>query len=131
MSIPLLLDENVSPALVEPLWTHGIDTIHVRNRGWLGVEDHVIWAHAMEQARTVVTMDIADFRRLALRERSHPGILTIPSGGSRAEQLDHVMTAITWASNGGVFANRLVDVSIMGEIQFEVVTSIQSNQPIG
>ena len=53
MSVPnLLLDENISPSLVEPLWSEGIDTVHIRDRGLLGVEDYMIWARAQEQGRS-------------------------------------------------------------------------------
>ena len=134
MSIPnFLLDENISPSLVRPLWAEGIDTIHVRDRGLLGAGDHVIWARAMEQVRTVVTIDLDDFICFALREKTHPGILAIPSGGSREEQLNYVMTAVTLASASGptarLFTNQCVEVSPTGDVRFEELTIFDSNKP--
>jgi hypothetical protein len=76
---------------------------------------------------TVVTIDLEDFNRLGLREKTHPGILVIPSGGTRKEQLNWVMTG--WASNGGTFANPSVAVSFTGEIEVAECTIAQSNQP--
>jgi predicted nuclease of predicted toxin-antitoxin system len=128
-----LLDENISPSLVRPLWAEGIDTIHVRDRGLLGAADSVIWARAMEQARTVVTIDLDDFVFFALREKTHPGILAIPSGGSRKEQLNYVMTAVTLASASGSnarpFTNQCVEVSLTGDVRFEELTLLDSNRP--
>ncbi|WP_369333056.1 DUF5615 family PIN-like protein [Mesorhizobium carmichaelinearum] len=34
-----LLDENISPALRNPLWERGIDTVTVRDRGLLSADD--------------------------------------------------------------------------------------------
>jgi predicted nuclease of predicted toxin-antitoxin system len=134
MSIPnLLLDENISPKLVQHLWAEGVDTIHVRDRGLLGVEDHAIWARAILEARTVVTINLVDFRRFALRAETHPGILAIPSGGSRDEQMNYVMTAVKWAltnnGNASAFTNHCVEVSVTGDIQFEEISLTSSNQP--
>jgi hypothetical protein len=77
---------------------------------------------------TVVTIDLEDFNRLGLREKTHPGILVIPSGGTRKEQLNWVMTG--WASNGGTFANPSVAVSFTGEIEVAECTIAQSNQRV-
>jgi predicted nuclease of predicted toxin-antitoxin system len=129
MSIPnFLLDENISPAIIKPLWAEGIDAIHVRDRGLLGVKDHVIWSRAMEMARIVVTIDRDDFIRFALREKAHHGILAIPSGGGRDEQLNYILTAVLFASASTCsFANHCADVSVTGDVTFTECTSLQSN----
>jgi predicted nuclease of predicted toxin-antitoxin system len=124
----LVLDENVSPSLVEPLWDQGVDTVHVRNRGMLGVADHTLWAYANAEGRTIVTINKVHFVRLAKLSILHPGVLVIPSGGTRDEQFDYVMAAIIWATStnypGSVFANRCVEVSVALEITFEDVTML-------
>jgi hypothetical protein len=48
----------------------------------------VLWARANADARTIVTINKGDFTRLAKNSIFHPGLLIIPSGGSRMEQLD-------------------------------------------
>jgi predicted nuclease of predicted toxin-antitoxin system len=124
----LVLDENISPSLVDPLWERGVDTVHVRNRGMLGVADHVIWQYANAEARTIVTINRAHFMRLAKLSMLHPGVLGIPSGGTRDEQFEHIITAVTWAASanypGSAFANRCVEVSVTLEITVEEITML-------
>lgn len=122
----LMLDENISPKLVNPLWDQGIDAIHVRNRGMLGFADHTLWEYANTEGRIIVTINKGHFMRLAKLSILHPGILVIPSGGTRDEQFDYVMTAVTWAADrnypGSAFANRYVEVSVALELTFEEMT---------
>jgi hypothetical protein len=83
----------------------------------------------MEMARVVVTIDRDDFVRLALRETEHNGILALPSGGGRDEQLNYILTAVLFASaSDSVFVNHCVDVSVTGEVTFTEATKLRSNQ---
>lgn len=122
----LILDENVSPSLVDPLWEQGVDAVHVRNRGMLGVDDHVLWTYATAKSRTVVTINKAHFVRLAKLAVAHPGVLLIPSGGNRDEQFEYVMTPVIWAANTNypvsAFANRCIEVSVTLDLMIEEVT---------
>ena len=113
MPARLILDENISPSLVDPLWEQGVDTVHVRNRGMLGVDDHVLWEYASSEGRTVVTINKAHFVRLARLSVLHPGLVIIPSGGNRDEQFEYLITSITWAttSNYPGTAFTRIDVS--------------------
>jgi hypothetical protein len=94
----------------------------------LGVADYTVWAYANREARTVVTINKVHFMHLAKLSIAQPGILAIPSGGTRQEQFDYVMAAITWAAStnypGSAFANRCVEVSVALEITFEDVTML-------
>jgi hypothetical protein len=88
------------------------------------------------EVRTVVTINKMLFMHLAKLSIAHPGILVIPSGGTREEQFAYVMAAITWAGStnypgsvrtpvdGSAFANRCVDVSVALDITFEDVTML-------
>lgn len=53
----LLLDENVSPAVVAGLAAHGHDAVHVNQVGLTGAPDAVIMLWAANQRRAVVTHD--------------------------------------------------------------------------
>ncbi len=92
----------------------------------LGVADHVIWQYASAEARTIVTINKAHFVRLAKLSILHPGILAIPSGGTRNEQFEYILAALTWAANanypGSAFANRCVEVSVTFEITIDEMT---------
>jgi predicted nuclease of predicted toxin-antitoxin system len=61
----LLLDENTSPRIVNLLWKRQVDAVHIRDRNLLGAADHEIWRFAQQEARTIVTINGRDFRRLA------------------------------------------------------------------
>jgi predicted nuclease of predicted toxin-antitoxin system len=76
----LLLDENVSPSTVRPLFAVGHDVYHLRDRGLIGQPDHVIWRRAIDESRILVTINALDFVRLAAREELHGGLVTFPSG---------------------------------------------------
>lgn len=114
-----LLDENISPSLGPRLWPYGVDAIHLRDRKLLGRADHDVWRYAVGESRTVVTTNGADFRKLAAAEALHPGLVVIPSGGRRDEQLEYVVSAVEWVgtANAGVgFMNRYVEVGCGCEI---------------
>jgi predicted nuclease of predicted toxin-antitoxin system len=95
----LLLDENTSPRIVNLLWKRQVDAVHIRDRNLLGAADHEIWRFAQQEARTIVTINGRDFRRLAKSSPEHRGIVVIPSGGSPDAQLDLIMSAVTWITS--------------------------------
>ncbi len=103
-----------------------MNTVHVRDRDLLGTEDHVLWRYAASQSRTFVTINRGDFYRLASRDIGHPGLLIIPGGSRRDEQLDCVMTAVSWArganDNINPFANRMIEVTLTGDLTVEDLT---------
>ena len=115
----LLLDENTSPRIILSLWERRIDAVHVRDRGLLGAPDHELWKLALDETRTIVTINGKDFRRLALRTEAHPGIVVIPSGGSPAAQFDFIMSAVRWVTSANTasgFTNRYLEIGEDGEI---------------
>jgi len=115
----LLLDENTSPRIIPALWKHEVDAVHVRDRNLLRAADHELWKFAMDEARTIVTINARDFRKLAQRTRAHPGIIVIPSGASSETQLKLILAAVGWVSstNSAIgFSNRYVEVNAQGEI---------------
>jgi predicted nuclease of predicted toxin-antitoxin system len=116
----LLLDENTSPRIVRSLWEQNVDAVHIRDRGLLGAPDHALWKLALEETRTIVTINGRDFRRPARSSDQHPGIVVIPSGGSPEAQLDFIMSAVRWvtasANSPGGFSNRYLEVGDSGEI---------------
>ena len=118
--ISLLLDEPVSPSLTSLFANLQIDAIALRDRGRLQAADHEVWDLAMAEDRTVVTMNGRHFRKLAMMAPRHPGVLVLPSGGSRAEQFDYVTTAIDWITLKfpimPTFANYFVEVDEAGQI---------------
>lgn len=100
----LLLDEMISPSIVDRLWGEGIDALALRDRDLLQATDHTVWNLAQSEERTVVTVNGKDFIRLASREAVHYGIVIIPNGSSRDEQFSYVMNVTNNATARDVFA---------------------------
>ena len=48
---------------------------------------------AAREGRAVTTINFADFEKLALSRKTHPGIIIIPSGGTREEQFTYIVAA--------------------------------------
>jgi predicted nuclease of predicted toxin-antitoxin system len=115
----LLLDENTSPRIVAALWEFDVDAVHIRDRGLLGAPDHELWKLARAEARTIVTVNAKDFRKLAQDSQDHPGIVVIPSGGSPDAQLNFIMAAVRWVTSANAptgFSNRYLEVGDRGEV---------------
>lgn len=60
----LLLDENISPALVRLLADIGVYSQSVPHVGLAGRPDHVVWQYALDHDFAVVTTDARDFIEL-------------------------------------------------------------------
>ena len=76
----LLLDENLSPNVAAQLQAEGVDVVHVRERGMLGATDHAVLDRAFAEERILVTMNVADFEKLAAAREIHAGIvLDVPT----------------------------------------------------
>jgi predicted nuclease of predicted toxin-antitoxin system len=110
----LLLDENISPSLVPLMWGQGFDAIAVRDRGMLRASDLTVWRRAAEENRVLVTINEADFRKFAVTTVDHPGLIVIPSGGSRQRQLEFIISAVTYVQeslpNGDPFRGLIISV---------------------
>ena len=121
----LLLDENISPNIVEELWNNDVDAVHIRDRNLLEAADHEIWRFASQESRAVVTINARDFLKLAQRSDRHAGLVVIPSGGTREAQLSFIMTAVAWvgSSNSDAgFTSRYIEVGENGEIVLTRIT---------
>ena len=116
----LLLDENVSPAIVRSLAKAGHDVYHARDRGLTGQPDQVIWRRAIDENRVLVTINARHFVRLAEREELHGGLMTFPSGSAPPEQLALIVRAIERLgadlARGRDSMNRWLDIGHDGEI---------------
>jgi predicted nuclease of predicted toxin-antitoxin system len=96
--IRVLLDENVSPSLVQKLGEKSVYAVAVPHVGSSGQPDEKIWRYAFENDFVVVTGNARDFIRL-LDVELHPGLIVLrESGLTRDEQwncirpvIDHVL----------------------------------------
>ena len=116
----LLVDEQLSPSLVERLAGKGIFAQHVAHVGLSGKSDPTVWRWAYEQDQIVVTANAGDFTTLAAEVELHPGLIVVRASGlTRDEQwawlepvIDHLAETAT------SLINRVVE--IWGEGEFDI-----------
>jgi predicted nuclease of predicted toxin-antitoxin system len=127
----VLLDEGVSPNIVTRLWKAHIDAVPLRNRSKLHAPDHQVMRTAIKEDRAVVTINEGDFTKIGARIETHPGILVIPSGGSRDEQADYIIALGDWARRNPspmhAFRDRVTEISEKGMISSKTCCSNSGN----
>lgn len=82
--IQLLIDECLTPRLVETANRFGYVAFHVLHRGWRGNADVVLLGRLREESLTLVTNNWQDFAPLLRREEIHAGAMVIPTCPARS-----------------------------------------------
>ncbi|HTT18821.1 MAG TPA: DUF5615 family PIN-like protein [Candidatus Sulfotelmatobacter sp.] len=117
----LLLDENISPALVRLLADLGVYSQSVPHVGLAGRADHAIWRYALDHDFAVVTTNARDFIEL-LDAPVHPGLIVLrESGLSRREQWERLIPVIEHVKKSGeedFLLNKLIEIT--GVRQFTI-----------
>jgi predicted nuclease of predicted toxin-antitoxin system len=75
--IAFLIDENLTPGLVEIAHARGFHAVHAVRTGLGGKKDHQIAAYAIRNGLILVTNDLGDFRKIYKRKTDHPGIILL------------------------------------------------------
>ena len=86
----LLLDENLSPALVDILGEVYPDTAHVRDFGLKSAPDPQVWAHAASGGYTIVTKD-ADFHHRSFLHGYPPKVIWIRLGNCSTHDIARLL----------------------------------------
>lgn len=113
----LLIDENLSPELVQHLAAKGVAAVHVAHIGMPGASDPEVWRYAFEHDQLVVTINAADFLYLAETVELHPGLVVLRTVGglTRAEQWAWVEPVIDrLLATGETLVNKAVVVTGKG-----------------
>jgi len=115
--VRLLVDENLSPTLVQRLVGVGVPTAHVAHCGLSGATDPVVWRYAFKHDLVVVTSNAGDFIGLAEGVELHPGLIVFRAGHlSREEQWTWLEPVARWLiEEGQDLANRAVVVTGKGK----------------
>ena len=116
--IRLLLDENISPALVRLLADLGVYSQAVPHVGLAGRPDHAIWEYALDHDFAVVTTNARDFIEL-LDTPVHPGLIVLrESGLSRQEQWERLIPVVEHVKKSGdqdFLLNKLIEITGVGQ----------------
>lgn len=116
--IQFLIDECLTPKLVEVANRFGYVAHHVQYRQWKSREDQALLAFMRAEDLTIVTNNWKDFEPMLRREEVHPGAVVLPHVPRQAQivafelalnaigavdpPLDMVNTAIEVAGSGEV-----------------------------
>jgi predicted nuclease of predicted toxin-antitoxin system len=115
----LLVDENLSPRLVQLLGARGIPAQHLVHTGLAGATDPEVWTYAFEHDQVVVTQNVEDFLHLAGEVELHPGLIVLRVGGlSREEQWQWLEPVVDWLlESGESLVNKVVEITGVGRFK--------------
>lgn len=77
--IQFLIDECLTPRLVEVANGFGYVAHHVQYRDWKSRSDQALLAFIREEDLTIVTNNWKDFEPMLRREEIHPGAVVLPN----------------------------------------------------
>jgi predicted nuclease of predicted toxin-antitoxin system len=85
--IQFLIDECLTPRLVDVAHHAGYVAHHVLYRDWQSRTDRALLEHMLREDLTIVTNNWRDFEPMLRRQEIHPGAVVIPNV-PRAQQID-------------------------------------------
>jgi predicted nuclease of predicted toxin-antitoxin system len=118
--IQLLVDECLSPDLVEVAREHGLNAYHVTRRGWSADSDPRLLARVLAEDLTFVTNNWKDFRPMIARTPVHPGIIALLPNVRRERQktlLRAALAEITGADPPLDMVNTVLEVDSDGTVE--------------
>lgn len=86
----LLLDQNLSPRLVDSLSELFPLSAHVRDLGLASADDTVIWVHAREHGFAIVSKD-SDFHQLSFLLGPPPKVIWIRRGNCSTAEIEGIL----------------------------------------
>jgi predicted nuclease of predicted toxin-antitoxin system len=109
----LLIDEHLSPKLVQWAAELGVYALSVPHVGLAGKPDVLLWHYAFQHDLTLVTTNVRDFIEL-LHVELHPGLIVIREAGlSRIEQWSRLEAVVRHAlatADTNFMVNRMIEV---------------------
>jgi predicted nuclease of predicted toxin-antitoxin system len=116
-----LVDENLSPSIVERLAAAGYYAAHVAHAGLAGKSDPAVFRYALAHDFIVATMNAGDFITLASGCDLHPGVIVLRVQGLTAdEQWRHLAPVVAHlAERGGANAmvNHAIEITGIGRFR--------------
>jgi predicted nuclease of predicted toxin-antitoxin system len=112
----LLIDECLSPALVEVAHRCGFEGYHVAHRGWSGKTDAAILERLLNEELILVTNNRDDFLALMRGVELHPGLIVLLENVRRQEQVRLFNLALQVVGPVTSLINTVVEVGVDGAV---------------
>ena len=106
-----LIDENLSPTLVEPARQHGSEAVHVNHLGMRTQSDWELLAIVAEQDWILVTNKAIEFRGRYREIELHPGVVFLVPAVRRAGQVRQFEAALQFIQADPDLVNRALDMT--------------------
>ena len=106
-----LIDENLSPLLVEPARECGFEAMHVNHLGLRTEADWDLLKIVAEQDWVLVTNNAIEFRGWYRAIALHPGVIFLLPAVRRADQLRLFEAALMHMRGNSDLVNRALDVT--------------------
>lgn len=121
----LLLDEHISPRLVEHLAKRHVFAQCVPHVGLAGKSDPEIWRYAYDHDQAVVTANARDYLTLAGQAEVHAGLIVLRALGlTAAEQWQWLEPVIEHLVEDSIdLLNQVVEVSGVGRFAIRPIPS--------
>lgn len=110
MSFRFLIDECLSPELVQLAIDADFECTCVRDRGLLGAPDRKLMAFLLEEDFTLVTENAADFRTLFGAEELHAGLVCLSSRRRMDLETQRELFQMALGSLGENLVNQVLEV---------------------
>jgi predicted nuclease of predicted toxin-antitoxin system len=111
-----LIDECLSPLLVDIANECGFEAYHVAHRGWSGLKDGQLLKHLVDEELILVTNNRDDFLALVGEVELHPGLVVILDNLRREQQIELFAAAIDVVRHLPSMINKVAEVSSSGTV---------------
>lgn len=117
MNDPVLIDECLSPELVDTAYTLGCEAHHAVRYGLSGKPDHVVYAEVKRRGFLFVTNNRDDFVELLTGAELHAGMIVILPNCRRNEQVALFRLALQHVKSIGGLMNQVLEIDADGRIE--------------
>ena len=120
-----LIDECLSPSLVDVASEQGFLAYHVAYRKWSGLKDPQLLAKLLEEELILVTNNRDDFLGIMGDVELHPGLVVIMENVPREQQMRIFGIALEALAQVSSMVNKVLEVSSDGSIAMYDLPSLE------
>jgi len=120
-----LIDECLSPSLVDVAGEQGFLAYHVAYRKWSGLKDPQLLGKLLEEELILVTNNRDDFLGIMANVELHPGLVVIMENVPRDQQMQLFGTALEVLAQVSSMVNKVLEVSSDGSIAMYDLPSLE------